>query len=155
MPKYMLFGREIGNAPNVNGVHTGKTISKIKNILHNADILGNKYKAVDIDEIKNDVEGISQSLTVNKIDLLIDDNKSCKFNCDGYKYLLICAANDSKIINVDLLKLIGSINLGFIRYSSESYIGACSINIKPTYITLHGFYNKGYSYSTYQVYGIK
>lgn len=63
MPKYMLFGREIGNAPNVNGVHTGKTISKIKNILHNADILGNKYKAVDIDEIKNDVEGISQSLT--------------------------------------------------------------------------------------------
>lgn len=59
----MLFGREIGNAPNVNGVHTGKTISKIKNILHNADILGNKYKAVDIDEIKNDVEGISQSLT--------------------------------------------------------------------------------------------
>lgn len=97
----------------------------------------------------------NQSLTVNKIDLLIDDNKSCKFNCDGYKYLLICAANDSKIINVDLLKLIGSINLGFIRYSSESYIGTCSMNIKPTYITLHGFYNKGYSYSTYQVYGIK
>lgn len=97
----------------------------------------------------------NQSLTVNKIDLLIDDNKNCKFNCDGYKYLLICAVNDSKIINVDLLKLIGSINLGFIRYSSESYIGTCSMNIKPTYITLHGFYNKGYSYSTYQVYGIK
>ena len=97
----------------------------------------------------------NQSLTVNKIDLLIDDNKSCKFNCDGYKYLLIFAANDFKIINVDLLKLIGSINLGFIRYSSEPYIGACSMNIKPTYITLHGFYNKGYSYSTYQVYGIK
>ena len=104
---------------------------------------------------KEAIEDVSQSLTVNKIDLLIDDNKSCKFNCDGYKYLLICAANDSKIINVDLLKLIGSIDLGFIRYSSESYIGACSINIKPTYITLHGFYNKGYSYSTYQVYGIK
>lgn len=98
---------------------------------------------------------LNQSLTVNKIDLLIDDNKNCKFNCDGYKYLLICAVNDSKIINVDLLKLIGSINLGFIRYSSESYIGTCSMNIKPTYITLHGFYNKGYSYSTYQVYGIK
>jgi hypothetical protein len=98
---------------------------------------------------------LCQSLTVNKIDLLIDDNKNCKFNCDGYKYLLICAVNDSKIINVDLLKLIGSINLGFIRYSSESYIGTCSMNIKPTYITLHGFYNKGYSYSTYQVYGIK
>lgn len=98
---------------------------------------------------------LCQSLTVNKIDLLIDDNKNCKFNCDGYKYLLICAVNDSKIINVDLLKLIGSINLGFIRYSSESYIGACSMNIKPTYITLHNFYNKGYGYSTYQVYGIK
>ena len=87
--------------------------------------------------------------------MLIDDNKNCKFNCDGYKYLLICAVNDSKIINVDILKLIGSINLGFIRYSSESYIGACSMNIKPTYITLHNFYNKGYGYSTYQVYGIK
>lgn len=108
-----------------------------------------------IEKMEEKEQKLSQSLTVNKIDLLIDDNKSCKFNCDGYKYLLICAANDSKIINVDLLKLIGSINLGFIRYSSESYIGACSINIKPTYITLHGFYNKGYSYSTYQVYGIK
>lgn len=106
-------------------------------------------------QMEKDKAEINQSLTVNKIDLLIDDNKSCKFNCDGYKYLLICAANDSKIINVDLLKLIGSINLGFIRYSSESYIGTCSMNIKPTYITLHGFYNKGYSYSTYQVYGIK
>lgn len=105
--------------------------------------------------VKAKIQGINQSLTVNKIDLLIDDNKNCKFNCDGYKYLLICAVNDSKIINVDLLKLIGSINLGFIRYSSESYIGTCSMNIKPTYITLHGFYNKGYSYSTYQVYGIK
>lgn len=105
--------------------------------------------------VKAKIQGIKQSLTVNKIDLLIDDNKNCKFNCDGYKYLLICAVNDSKIINVDLLKLIGSINLGFIRYSSESYIGTCSMNIKPTYITLHGFYNKGYSYSTYQVYGIK
>lgn len=120
---------------------------------------GDAFNAANMNDLEDRIEAefneINQSLTVNKIDLLIDDNKNCKFNCDGYKYLLICAANDSKIINVDLLKLIGSINLGFIRYSSESYIGTCSMNIKPTYITLHGFYNKGYSYSTYQVYGIK
>ena len=90
------------------------------------------------------------------MDLLINEaNGDSILNCEGYKYLLIQTVNDSKIINVDLLKLIGSISLGFIRYTSESYIGACSMNIQPNYITLHEFYNKGYSYSTYQVYGIK
>lgn len=77
-------------------------------------------------------------------------------NCDGYKYLLIQAASDSKIINVDLLKLIGNIDLGFIRYVSNDYIMSCNLNIKPSYVTLYNTYKIGFSDQVvYKIYGIK
>lgn len=91
------------------------------------------------------------------MDLLINEaTVDSNLNCDGYKYLLIQAANDSKIINVDLLKLIGSIDIGFIRYTSSSYILSCNLRLTANSINIINSYNIGFGVQvSYTVHGIK
>lgn len=148
MPKYMLFGREIGNAPNVNGVHTGKTISKIKNILHNADILGNKYKAVDIDEIKNDVEGISQSLTdIGECVILGQTSSTSESNqielpddINNYKLLILMyLSTDGDILNTNIvpIKYFKQTKYRVIAIWTNTSLGAFAKYIDDTHINLY------------------
>lgn len=103
------------------------------------------------------VNKINQSLAVNKMDLLINDaTGNSNLNCDGYKYLLIQCANDSKIINVDLLKLIERIDIGFIRYTSSAYILSCNLRLTANSIGVISSYNIGFGGGVqYTVYGIK
>lgn len=91
------------------------------------------------------------------MDLLINEaTGNSVLNCDGYKYLLIQSVNDSNIINVDLLKLIGSIDIGFIRYVSSAYILSCSLRLEPNSIKIISSYKIGFDVTvSYTVHGIK